>query len=334
MNLRMTMNTPNPAMPCRVCDSESVVAVAHYQPYLDYGTEVYDCAACGCRFTTHEPRAHEQLHAGRSSYDEHARQADKAARYFARTEVGKLRRFLATTEKQRFVLDFIDAHPAIAKIAEIGCSRGALASYFIARGREVCGFDISPTAVAEAHRLFGDHFHVMDDACLQAMGKFDAIYHVGTIGCVDKPIAMTAQLLSALKPGGWLLFNAPAREHLDQTHALWLNTPPPDLVTIFPLRFWQDTFAPSAEVHLSLSYCSGLEALLYQRRAKRRIVPSRNITGGGAPRSSISIAQRFRHLVSAGLRRSLRGFPSSIVNPYGVYVVMQKKGDRPPPNDR
>lgn len=318
------MSGPDTAPACRVCGAPAAALVARHRFYLDYETAVYDCAACGCRFAGHEAGAHERLHANPSSYAAHAAQSARAARYFARSAIGPLRRYLSRTEKYRRVIRFLDARPSVATVAEIGCSRGALASYFIATGRSFHGFDISATAVQEAARRFGDHFHVMDDATLRQLAPFDAIFHVGTIGCVERPIEMTNGLLAALRPGGWLLFNAPVREHLDATGALWLPTPPPDLVTIFPSGFWPARFGAAADVHVRLSRCSAYEAFRYRRGARRPAAATRRLVGD-APPAPRTPYQRFRGLLGAALRTAAGGLPSSLVRPFGAFIVMQKK---------
>ena len=99
-------------------------------------------------------------------------------------------------------------------------------------GRPILGIDVSPEASTSARASFGDHFAVGLDA---AQPPYDVIYHVGLIGCVDDPIALTRRLLAMLKPGGLLLFNAPNRDALGLDGQLWLDSaPPPDLVTLFP----------------------------------------------------------------------------------------------------
>src|SRR5207253_2971715 len=69
------------------------------------------------------------------------------------------------------------------------------------------------------------------------------------IGCVGDPIGLTKQLLTLLKPGGRLLFNAPNRSALHLNGQLWLDSaPPPDVVTLFPEGFWKRHFSNEADV--------------------------------------------------------------------------------------
>jgi SAM-dependent methyltransferase len=310
-------------MNCRVCASPATVLVATFKPYLDYETSVFDCSACGCRFAPHDVRAHEMLHATHSSYDSHAHQGAVAAEFFTQGHIKKLRAYLSKTEKYRFVIDFIDQRSSITKIAEIGSSKGYLSSYFIATGKKIHGFDISETAVQEANRTFGPHFHVMNEGTLQRLGAYDVIFHVGTIGCVEKPIEMTHRLLSLLKPGGWLIFNAPVREHLDALGTLWLATPPPDLVTIFPIHFWKTRFGSVADVDVSVSRCSVYDNYVYTRNSRRTQAPSASLFGQTELTSASSLNQRIRRYIGQTLRRVTRMMKSPLVSPYGAFVVLR-----------
>ena len=127
-----------------------------------------------------------------------------------------------------------------ASILEVGCSRGYLAAYSILAGRRIRGVDVSAEAVQAARASFGDYFAVAGTPEATTAAPFDFIYHVGLIGCVADPLAMTRGLLSMLKPGGQLIFNAPNKDALRFPNQLWIDSaPPPDLVTLFPPGFWR-----------------------------------------------------------------------------------------------
>ncbi len=315
-------------MNCRICGSEKVEHIAIYRPYIDYEAEVLDCHSCGCRFVNHDPNAHELLHANPSNYDLHAKYGKIAEDYFSHTEIKQLKTFLSSVSKNKFVIDFIDKDQSIAKVAEIGCSRGYLASYFIATKRDTFGFDISETAVKEATRAFGDHFYIMTDEALHAHSPFDAIFHVGTIGCVASPVEMTHKLLSWLKPGGWLLFNAPNKKYVDQTKSLWLSTPPPDLVTIFPRQFWNENFRSVAEVQVMESFISLYDVLLQKIGNKSQAMSSGRLVGkqreSPVPNRT-SVIKLFYRVIALALRVTLGKLSSSTADPYGIFVIMKKK---------
>jgi len=314
-------------MNCRICDSNSTIFVDVFWPYEDYKAEVFDCHSCGCRFVAHDPDAHEKLHSNPSSYIGHAIAAKTAKRWFDQGCEKKLSRLLSKSPKNKFVIDFIKERNSFKTIAEIGCSLGYLTSYFILSGYKIRGFDVSKNAVMSASRNFGDHFSVINESTLKYYAPYDAIYHVGTIGCVANPIAMTNDLLGLLRPGGWLLFNSPNRRHIDQNGEIWLNTPPPDLVTIFPRKFWDKFPASLEQVITKETYMSQgnklISGWIKHNRAinKRRIVGDQYLNSG---RQKTLINRLVDQLIRGGLKLALGQFQSGTVEPFGVYVAMQK----------
>lgn len=235
---------------CRICSSRRITKRGDVEFYFGYDWPIYDCAACGCRFTLHDPSIYDLLYAERGScYNRYLGLAETAKEFFDRGDRNALRAALAQVSKYNFIIDEIDHEPASARLLEIGCSRGHLTSYFILAQRAVIGVDTSPTALAAATAAFGDHFVTVGDPRIQERGPYDVIYHVGTIGCLADPIGMTRDLLGMLKPGGRLLFNAPNRDACPLRNQLWFDSaPPPDVVTLFPPGFWQHRFADFAEV--------------------------------------------------------------------------------------
>jgi SAM-dependent methyltransferase len=192
------------------------------------------------------------MHAAETSpYRSHDKTARRISRFFTEKQIDKLKKDLLKSPKYRFVIDNVPLKKRTHKILEIGCSLGYLTSYFILAGSDIIGTDVSPTAIEKARSIFGDHFVQMDDACLSRSNYFDIIYHVGTIGCVNDPIRFTKKLLKLLKPGGRLLFNAPDVNAVKEMKAIWTNlTPPPDLITLFEERFWEELFLDMAAVEI------------------------------------------------------------------------------------
>lgn len=294
---------------CRVCRSPAVevAGVVEYLP--GYAWEVHDCHGCGCRFTRHDPEVHERLHQQGSLpyYADYRRLAEACQRSFAARDVVGLRRFLEGWSKYRFVMDAVDAAPAEARILEVGASRGYLTSYAIARGRSVLGVDVSREAVGSATRAFGDRFASLDSGAMEAGAPWDMIYHVGMIGCVADPLGLTRHLLSLLRPGGWLLFNAPNLQACRLAGALWLDSaPPPDLVTLFPPGFWPRQLGASAEVTESVE--------LHDAARSFRLAWGRRF--GGWERAG-RLAGRLADL--SGLSRLVRRWPTE----FGLFVEMR-----------
>ena len=236
---------------CRVCGATSIrpAGVVEYIERLP--CEIVDCDACGCRWSRHDATVHATLHrtAAISYYADYRVLLESCQRCFAAGDRAALDRLLNQTPKYRFVADRLRQVAADARVLEWGCSRGYLTAASILAGRNVLGVDVSPDAVAAARRAFGDHFALADSPRVDAQGPYDAIYHVGLIGCVDDPIALTRRLLGLLAPGGRVFFNAPNRGALFQRGQLWFDSaPPPELITLFPEGFWQRQFGATAAV--------------------------------------------------------------------------------------
>ena len=233
---------------CRVCGSPSVTVAGRVEYLEGFPHIIQDCAACGCRFTTHDPAVHDRLHArpAIAYYDDYRVLAERCRGWFRTADAASLRAELSRSTKYRFIIEHVSRQPQSAQLLEIGCARGHLTSYFVLMGRPILGIDVSTEAVASARAAFGDHFA---EDLESARPPYDVIYHVGLIGCVADPIALTRRLLTMLKPGGMLLFNAPNRNALRSKGQLWLDSaPPPDLVTLFPPGFWQSRFGDAAIV--------------------------------------------------------------------------------------
>ena len=233
---------------CRVCGSPRVTVAGVVEYLQGFQHTIYDCADCRCRFTTHDPAVHDQLHArpAISYYADYRVLAEGGRDWFRAGDADTLKAELSRATKYRFVIDRVSPQPPSARLLEVGCARGHLTAYFVLTGRPILGVDVSPEAITSARAAFGDHFAVGLDS---AQPPYDVIYHVGLIGCVADPIALTQRLLRMLKPGGTLLFNAPNRDALALDGQLWLDSaPPPDLVTLFPAGFWRSRFGDSATV--------------------------------------------------------------------------------------
>src|SRR5262249_34853432 len=147
---------------------------------------VFDCASCGCRFTKHDNSVYERLHRSGALdyYREYRDLAKQAKHFFNRRDLDGMRRCLSRWSKYRFIIDRLEAEPRDARVLEVGCSRGYLTSYSILAGRNIIGADVSLEAIESARAAFGDRFTNIDSPAVQSGAPYDAIYHVGLIGCV------------------------------------------------------------------------------------------------------------------------------------------------------
>ncbi|MGH9221076.1 MAG: class I SAM-dependent methyltransferase [Vicinamibacterales bacterium] len=257
------------------------MTVAGSVEYLDgFPHTIQDCADCGCRFTTHDPAVHDQLHT-RPAIDYYADYrvlADRSLDWFRSGDAERLRAELSRSTKHRFIIEQVSRQPQSAQLLEIGCARGHLTSYFVLMGRPILGIDVSAEAITAARAAFGDHFAVGLDS---AQPPYDLIYHTGLIGCVADPVTLTRRLLAMLKPGGKLFFNAPNRDALRLPGQLWLDSaPPPDLVTLFPAGFWRSRFGDAAIVTEQIEM---LDADASMAAAARRLAGIRWMPPSPAP---------------------------------------------------
>jgi SAM-dependent methyltransferase len=240
---------------CRICGSAAVRTVGAVEYLQGWRLPVIDCDVCGCRFTPHDPGVHDrfQREPSLSYYRDYHELESQCRALVASRDLAGLTRLLEQSPKYRFVINEISALPASARILEVGCSRGYLTAYSILAGRPITGVDVSGDAVQAARASFGDFFAVAGTPEASSGAPFDLIYHVGLIGCVADPLAMTRDLLAMLKPGGKLCFNAPNKGALRFPNQLWLDSaPPPDLVTLFPPGFWRAQCSAFAEVEESV----------------------------------------------------------------------------------
>ena len=186
--------------------------------------------------------------------------------------------------------------------------------------------------------MFGDHFatEIPED------GQFDAIYHVGTIGCVAEPAGMTRSLIDRLRPGGILVFNAPNAETARALGEVWVpNTSPPDLVTLFEERFWTEQFGDVADARVRVEPTPPGAAQAFWKRRKRGESVLRPGTtpliGDSAESGSSAIQPRPRQSqVSKLIRRLVRplisvtvkfGWPRYLPSESGLFVVLTRKSE-------
>jgi len=321
---------------CRVCGVKQASEIAHVEFVSGYAWPIYDCSACGCRFTLHDNAAYEALHSKTSScYHRYSLLSDRCKQSFERRDLSGLRATLVESSRYRFIIEKIDQEPVNARLLEIGSARGHLTSYFILAGCRIIGVDISSTSVKSAKQAFGDHFCIAGDPIIEAKAPYDIIFHVGTIGCLEDPVGATRNLLRLLKPGGQLLFNAPNREGLALRGQLWVEgAPPPDVVTIFRPGLWREIFGDLAQVSEEIEIGAPMQNLLIGLRnltGARWRVPAPVLLGESMHQSAA--VPRWGDTLWRTLERAVRKFaaPLGILRfaprypaEYGLFVVMRK----------
>jgi 2-polyprenyl-3-methyl-5-hydroxy-6-metoxy-1,4-benzoquinol methylase len=325
---------------CRICGSARVAAVGEVEYYFGYKFEVYDCEDCFCRFTQHLSSVYESLHANaRSCYGLQLEMARKSKKLFDQRDLAGLKEELCCSSKNKFVIESIDPYPRSARLLEVGCSRGYLTSYFILSGFDVVGTDVSALVLDAAVADFGPFFFNANSRDIADRSPYDVIFHIGTIGCVSDPVAMTRSLLGMLKPGGRLLFNAPNALACWLRGQLWIDfAPPPDVVTLYTPGFWARFFSDEAYVTEEVEDCPADYSLLIWLRKFTQAWRTPRVGSlsdsleyykhGPTPLSSPFT--RMRSIVERGALRLSSGVGiTSLVPrqpaPYGLFVTLTKK---------
>lgn len=329
-------------MNCRVCGSSDVSSTGTMRTWGHTPVPLWDCRACGSRFAPHDPATYEQLHqSSASTYAAHDDLAARAAEDIASGNLDDLRARLTRHASRRAVFDAVASRPSSARILEVGASRGALTSWFIASGYDALGIDIAPSAVEAARRRFGPHFETTPLESLPH-DSFDVVFHTGVVGCVADPLPFVANQIRLLRPGGLLVFNAPDATWCSATGLAWtLDTPPPDLVTLFGPRVF-DRFA-NEQIRVGTRQLVGSATRDLRIAALRRLgrlrLPDRagsmlaNPATSAQPRGRPATTRLVRAAASRvlGLDPIRRHLPA-IPLPYGLIITIERAADSPRPS--
>lgn len=324
----------NTRLPCRICGATAASSIGSVEFYMGFNWPIFDCAACGCRFTNHDETVYDRLHSEACScYTRYRDLQEICEPLFRAGDLLGLRSLLIESPKYRMVIDEVDRLPPDARILEIGCSRGYLTAYSILAGRNIIGVDVSESAIQAAIKSFDGHFVQADAPVVQTTAPYDLIYHVGTIGCVADPIGMTKGLLAMVKPGGLLIFNAPNSASCCMKGQLWIDSaPPPDVVTLFPSGFWSRQLGDLAMVEEHVDVCTpeqnvvlGLRKLC--RRKWRRPLPLPLRESKQIPQPAPSILDAAWHVIERAVNRSFRITGLSRIVPeqpheFGLFVKL------------
>jgi SAM-dependent methyltransferase len=285
----------------------------------------------------HDASVYERLHRSGAIdyYREYRDLAAQAKHHFDRHDLNGLQRCLSRWSKYRFIINQLRAESPDARVLEVGCSRGYLTSYSILAGRSIIGTDVALEAIESARAAFGDHFTNIDSPSIKLGAPYDVVYHVGLIGCVADPIELTNGLLSLLKPGGKLLFNAPNRASCSGCGQLWIDSaPPPDVVTLFAPGFWRSRFTDIANVTELLENLSADESLRiglqrtfrrsWKKPVPRALVLSEQNTSNGFGSSGTAWRMIERTMMKLGRMSRLSHVVSRQPSEFGLFVTMTR----------
>lgn len=319
---------------CRICNYESANYVGIIHPYTDYSCQIYECPSCGCRFADYITDIYEQLHAcPQSTYNSHDEIAKEIKQYFEKRDIKSIRIILKRNEQFGAIIDAVDRigrNNPNAKILEVGSSRGYLTAYSILKGLKIFGCDIAHSANIAASSYFGNFFGPPDDEKIKELAPFDLIYHVGTIGCINKPIVFTGELIDKLAIGGKLVFNAPNKRNVDITQRLWTyETCPPDIVTLFNSKFWGNERFPNVTAVVREIQINPFDYYANRHKWKVPYSPKNSIYENVLHFKYLSPALSRGKIVRELMRQKLSGllmpFFPRIPDPFGLIVTITKK---------
>jgi hypothetical protein len=140
-------------------------------------------------------------------------------------------------------------------------------------------------------------------------------------------------MLSMLKSGGKLLFNAPNLDACSRRGQLWVDSaPPPDVVTLYKPGFWTKWFSDCAAVYEKVEYsdaAAGFPVLIKNVLGLKWPKPHPVPLLGSGPANGIGIATRVARKLDLVLQRAARFSRLAKLAPkqpaeFGLFVTMQK----------
>jgi|SRR5579862_439183 len=108
-------------------------------------------------------------------------------------------------------LEWLSARePRPWSIAEVGCGRGWLSGLLLSRYGRVEAFDLSPDSIAKAQAAFPHvHFESQDVLASPVTARKDLVVSSEVIEHIGDQRSFVEKLVSAVRPGGWLLVTTP-----------------------------------------------------------------------------------------------------------------------------
>ena len=302
------------------------------RPYQDVDWEfaIFSCLNCGSRFTFRDPGVnyYEILHGvSGSSYGYHYDMAGKVKKFLRAGHLDRCERYLRKAGyKYAEVIDFVRGKNKPLSILEIGCSTGVMTAFFRAHGHGAEGIDISQKAIDYATSTFGPFYSLNP-----SRERYDLIFHLGLIGCVENPKTFLSGFLQRLDTRGEMIFNAPNVRSAEELDEVWVTTPPPDLISLFREEAFRSMCGDSADVAIRKVYGASEIAkknirVLTGRKYAHFPISFRTNRREGKGRifSCIKGCLGTSSWSLAGMLWSLRLF-KRYENEYGLIVVMTRK---------
>jgi SAM-dependent methyltransferase len=175
-------------MNCLICHSTRI----RYR-FTENGAQVFRCVTCGFQFVYPTPTL------------------DELARYYDQIYAVPLARYAGNRARNAgHIADLERWQPGCGRLLEVGASYGHSLAAAQARGWQVAGVELSPTAARYARAQFGLPVFTADllDAPFAA-GSFDAAIMWHVLEHTHDPSAQVARLFDLLRPGGVLGLRVP-----------------------------------------------------------------------------------------------------------------------------
>ncbi len=216
------------SMPCEICGDELIrdSVVPSYQEPGSYA--IFRCDGCKTMVANPKtllPEVYNAIYAvpgGPPGYDRNfqfaraVKRAREPLEYLASRQDAfwGVRRALPSRDQSR--------------VLEIGSGLGYFTYALRRAGYDAVGIDVSREAVAKARAAFGDFFHAesAESFARVATATFDAIVMVEVIEHLEDPVALIADALRLLAPGGSIIMTTPNRSFYGSA-APWTTDLPP-----------------------------------------------------------------------------------------------------------
>lgn len=233
------MNEAAGRVACAICGAAAARRYAGHAGYVAGSVfDIHHCAGCGAAFAL--PRgdaayvyqliySHAERTPGYSRYSQYAGRIGSESNPLA---------FLAGSEDVYWgAADALRQRRAeglaCRRVLDVGSGLGYFTHALRQAGVQAEGWDVSPVAVEEARRRFGDHFRCAPlDAADRGGGAelHDIVFALEVIEHAPDPGRFLADVSRLVAPGGWVVLTTPNRS-LYPEWTLWETDLP-------PVHFW------------------------------------------------------------------------------------------------